>query len=64
MTAVILAALLSVSGLANAVLLLRLRKVTREREQARRAAENADRTLAAFVSQSAEDFFQDGGHCG
>jgi uncharacterized membrane protein YccC len=48
-------------GLAVAVLLLRLRKVRREREQAQRAAEETSRALTAFVSQSVEDFFQEGG---
>jgi hypothetical protein len=48
--------------LAVVVLALRLRAVSRRSRRFQREAEEANRTLAAFVSQSAEDFFrQDGG---
>jgi hypothetical protein len=58
MIPVVLAGLLSVSGLVIAVLTVRLRRERREKWQAVRAAERADRTLTAFVDESAEDFLR------
>jgi type II secretory pathway component PulJ len=51
----------SILGLAAAVLTVRLRQERAAKRRVQREAEEANRTLAAFVSQATEDFFQDGG---